>query len=25
SGKIEGEFYERMWNMARADSFDAAA
>lgn len=24
SGKIEGEFYERMWKMARADSFEAA-
>lgn len=24
SGKISGEFYERMWNMARADSFEPA-
>jgi glutamate synthase domain-containing protein 2 len=24
SGKISGEFYERMWKMARADSFEAA-
>ena len=24
SGDIEGEFYARMWKMARADSFDAA-
>ncbi|MGE8499172.1 MAG: FMN-binding glutamate synthase family protein [Pseudomonas sp.] len=24
SGKIDGEFYERMWHMARADSFEAA-
>jgi hypothetical protein len=23
--QIEGEFYERMWRMARADSFDPAA
>ncbi|WP_236171828.1 FMN-binding glutamate synthase family protein [Pseudomonas pseudonitroreducens] len=25
SGNIEGEFYERIWRMARSDSFDAAA
>lgn len=24
SGQIEGEFYERMWRMARADSFEPA-
>ena len=24
-GKVEGEFYRRMWAMARADSFEAAA
>ena len=24
SGEISGEFYERMWNMARADSFEPA-
>ncbi len=24
SGKVSGEFYERMWKMARADSFDPA-
>ncbi|MET1079066.1 MAG: FMN-binding glutamate synthase family protein [Pseudomonas sp.] len=24
SGKVDSEFYERMWKMARADSFDAA-
>ena len=25
SGNIEGEFYERIWRMARSDSFEAAA
>lgn len=25
SGEVEGEFYQRMWSMARADSFEAAA
>ncbi|WP_207885237.1 FMN-binding glutamate synthase family protein [Pseudomonas sp. 30_B] len=25
SGDIEGEFYERIWRMARSDSFEAAA
>lgn len=24
SGRVEGEFYERMWKMARADSFEPA-